>query len=170
MDAGTDEALHRIEALPGAGRYAVTFRAPNGAEQVATVRIDDDSATGGAVPTDVADIDVADIDVADIDVAQASLPARWRRDGDAFALLAAAVRALDAAARFAPPARQLVDVDGGWDVSLGNVVLGADAEPQCIAHGPLSPAPDGETGGDTAAAGLQLWSCAECGARAGLRR
>jgi hypothetical protein len=160
MDAGTDEALHRIEALPGAGRYAVTFRAPNGAEQVATVRVDDDGATGGAGPTDAADIDVA----------QASLPARWRRDGDAFALLAAAVRALDAAARFAAPARQLVDVDGGWDVSLGNVVLGVDAEPQCIAHGPLSPAPDGGTGGDTVAAALQLWSCAECGARAGLRR
>lgn len=160
MDAGTDEALHRIEALPGAGRYAVTFRAPNGAEQVATVRVDDDGITAGALPTEAGDIDVA----------QASLPPRWRRDGDAFALLAAAVRALDAAARFAAPARQLVDVDGGWDVSLGNVVLGADAGPQCIAHGPLSPVPHSDTGGDAAAAGLQLWSCAECGARAGLRR
>ncbi|WP_375488777.1 hypothetical protein [uncultured Jatrophihabitans sp.] len=135
MDSAAGTALHRIEALPGSGRYAVTFRAADGTEQTATVRV-----------TDI-----------DVDVAEASLPATWRRANAAFAMLAAAVRALDAAASFAPPPQQLLDIDGGWDVSLGNVVLAADGRPACIAHGPLEQQADG------------VWACPECGATGLLR-
>ena len=50
--------------------------------------------------------------------------------------------------------RSLRDPAGGWDVSLGNVVLGPSGAPTCIAHGDLL--------GD----GAGQWVCAECGARA----
>jgi hypothetical protein len=153
MDARPDATLQRIEALPGSGRYAVTFREANGAEQTAAVSI---AGTPAAEDTGA-------LDAADVDVAQASLPTAWRSDGAAFAVLVTAVRAVDAAARFAPPARQLVDVDGGWDVSLGNVVLDAAARPTCTAHGAMTPAADGRPDADAAA-----WSCTECGARAAL--
>lgn len=141
-----DSALHRLEVLPGTGRYAVTFRAADGVEQTATVRVDQPAADGigRAEP--------------DIDVTEASLPAGWRRDCAAFAMLVGAVHAVDAASRFAPPALGLTDVDGGWDVTLGNVLLGADDLPTCIAHGAL------------ATDGSALWSCPDCGARARLRR
>jgi hypothetical protein len=122
--------LHRIEALPGEGRHAVTFRRPDGTEQTAIVHLVDDV----------------------LDVAEASLPVGWTRSSELFRITAAAVRAFDQARRTASSAAPaLRDVPGGWDVSLGNVVLAASGVPSCTAHGEM--VPEGET-----------YTCAECGA------
>jgi hypothetical protein len=124
-------ALVRIEALPGEGRYAATFQRADGSEQTAVVQL------AGS----------------DVQVAEASLPAGWTRDSGAFAAVAAAVRAFDAARRHAPAGPALRDVPGGWDVSLGNVVLGDNGVPSCTAHGAMT-----QSGTD--------WCCPECDARA----
>jgi hypothetical protein len=47
------------------------------------------------------------------------------------------VRALDSARRLMPEEAVLQDVPGGWDVTLGNVVLDSDGVPACTAHGAL---------------------------------
>lgn len=129
-----DLVLQRIEALPGDGRYAVTLRRGDGSEQTAVVQVAGES----------------------VDIAEASLPPGWTRDS--FAAVAAAVLAVDAARRLAPSAAVLHDVNGGWDVSLGNVALSAAGAPECAAHGVM-----GEHNG--------LFVCPDCGARAvlGLR-
>ena len=124
-------ALIRIEVLPGDGRYAVAFERADGSEQTAVMHLTD----------------------AGIAVADASLPAGWTRDSDAFAATAEAVVAFDLARRHAPAAPALRDVEGGWDVSLGNVVLGAGGEPVCTAHGAMTK--DG-----------QEFLCTECYAKA----
>jgi hypothetical protein len=123
-------ALHRIEALPGAARYAVSFRHDDGSEQAAVIEFGDDGAT----------------------IAEASLPDEWRTPAARTALFDA-VRAVDAARSAVSGAHlSLRDVPGGWDVSLGNVVLSAGV-PTCTAHGPL------DLQGDR-------YVCAECGAAA----
>jgi hypothetical protein len=124
-------ALIRIEALPGEGRYAVAFERPDGSEQTAVVHLTDEG----------------------VAVADASLPAGWTRDSEAFAATERAVVAFDAARRHAPEAPALRDVPGGWDVSLGNVVLDSDGAPICTAHGSMS-----KTDAD--------YLCTECYARA----
>lgn len=124
--------MHRIEALPGVGRYAVTFRRADGVEQTAVVL-----ATGDEVA-----------------VAEASLPVGWNRETDAFRATAEAVLAVDLARRSVPAGNVLTDVEGGWDVGLGNVVLGPGGVPTCTAHGEMTGSTDDE------------WVCAECGARA----
>ncbi len=125
--------LQRIEALPGDGRHAVTFRLADGTDQTAIVHLDDD----------------------DVDVAEASLPAGWTRDSDAFRIVVAAVRAFDEGHRSVTAGPALRDVSGGWDVSLGNVVLGVGGLPTCTAHGELV------ANGDS-------FLCRDCGARAQL--
>ncbi len=137
MLVGVDAVLHRLEALPGDGRWAATFRRLDGTEQTAVVQV-----TG------------AGSDAPEVTVAEASLPADWSRTGDAWLAVADAVRALERA-RIAsePTGAVLHDADGGWDVSLGNVVLGDDGRPACIAHGEMATA-DG------------VWACPECGATA----
>ena len=72
----------------------------------------------------------------------------------AFAGVAQTVLAMEHARSLGPPAAALVDVDGGWDVMMGNVVLGDSGAPTCTAHGPMD---DSGTG---------TFECAECGARA----
>lgn len=126
--------LHRIEALAGAGRYAVTFQRPDKSEQTAVVHVDGDA----------------------VDAAEASLPDGWTRESDAFAGVAEVIRAMERARALGPAAAALVDIDGGWDVMMGNVVLGAGGVPECTAHGAMEPR-DGAT-----------FECAECGARAAL--
>lgn len=125
-----DAVLHRIEALPGASRYAVTFRIDDGSEQTT----------------------VMDVDGSDVQVAEASLPPGWTRTSDSFRSCAAAVVAMDVARRSVTGGAALQDVDGGWDVMLGNVVL-TGAGPACTAHGAMT-----DLGG--------RWSCPECGAQA----
>jgi hypothetical protein len=126
-----DAALHRIEALPGDGRYAVTFRRGDASEQTAVVHLAGDT----------------------VDVAEASLPSGWTAGSAEFAAIAAAVAAFDAARRQTTRVASLRDVPGGWDVSLGNVVLADAGAPMCTAHGEM--AVDGE-----------IYTCGECGARA----
>ena len=126
-----DAALHRIEALPGTGRWAVTFRRGDGSEQTAVVQVGDADS---------------------VEVAEASLPGDWTRSCAAWLAVADAVRALERSrAASAPSGAVLRDPDGGWDVSLGNVVLAANGRPACIAHGELTPTGD-------------AWTCDECGA------
>jgi hypothetical protein len=131
MLVAMDAVLHRIEALPGQGRYAVTFRRPDGSEQTAAMHVSD----------------------GEVEVAEASLPIGWRRTSDQFRATAGAVLAVEVARRSGPSAATLRDLDGGWDVSLGNVVIGAAGTPVCTAHGEMA-----ETGGN--------YACPECGARA----
>jgi hypothetical protein len=88
-----------------------------------------------------------------MNVAEASLPTGWKRSSEVFAATTAAVLAFEAARRHAPPAASLRDVEGGWDVSLGNVVLGAAGGPTCTAHGDMIERDGG-------------YVCEECGARA----
>lgn len=129
-----DAVLHRIEALPGDGRFALTFRRPDGSEQTAVAHLRD----------------------ADLDVAPASLPPGWEPRSALLDAATTALRAISEARRLVP-ARTLRDIDGGWDVSLGNVVVGADGRPACTAHGPM-----------TADEGADEFRCEECGARAAL--
>jgi hypothetical protein len=124
--------LHRIEALAGAGRYAVTFQRPDKSEQTAVVEV-----SGAAVSA-----------------AEASLPEGWTRDSEAFAAVAQTLLAMEHARSLGPPVAALIDVDGGWDVMMGNVVLGNGGTPTCTAHGPMHDA------------GTGTFECAECGARA----
>ncbi|MDT4923711.1 MAG: hypothetical protein QOG01_1424 [Pseudonocardiales bacterium] len=109
-----DAVLHGIEALPGVGRYAVTFRRADGSEQTAVVHV---TASG-------------------VEVAEASLPTGWSHSSEVFRAVANAVLAVDAARKCASTVA-LRDVDGGWDVSLGNVVVGAGGTPVCSAHGEM---------------------------------
>ena len=92
-------ALHRIEALPGAGRYAITFRRDDGGEQTAVVDVTADG----------------------VHVAEANLPDGWSHDSDAFRATADAVRAVHQARSAGPPATTLVDVTAagtsGWAMS-----------------------------------------------------
>ncbi len=124
--------VHRVEALAGAGRYAVTFQRPDSSEQSAVVQVSGDQ----------------------VSAAEASLPDGWTRESDAFAALAEVLFALERARELGPVAAQLVDVDGGWDVMMGNVVLGDSGQPTCTAHGVME---SGDGG---------VYECAECGARA----
>lgn len=124
--------LHRIEALAGDGRYAVTFQRADRSEQTAVVQVTGD----------------------DVSAAEASLPDGWTRDSEAFETLADAVLAVQRARAAGPKAAALTDVDGGWDVMMGNVVLSPDEVPTCTAHGEMQLGPDG------------VYVCAECGARA----
>ncbi len=127
-----DVGLHRIEALPGEGRYSVTFAAAGASEQSAVVQLRE---TG-------------------VDVAPASLPPGWEPDSDAFVLLVEALRAFERARHQPDAAAELQDVEGGWDVMLGNVVLSRSGVVTCAAHAALLQDEPG------------LWSCPECGARA----
>ena len=129
-----DAVLHAISALPGHGRYAVTFRRPDGTDQTAVVHVAGDV----------------------VEVAEASLPGGWTRGGALFRATAEAVLAFDAARGAAPADATLHDVEGGWDVSLGNVVLGRSGVPACTAHGDMD-----RVGAE--------FACSECGARALLR-
>ena len=126
-----DVGLQRIEALPGEGRYSVTFRGSGGAEQSA----------------------VAQVNGADIEMAPASLPAGWEPGTDPHAALCEAIHAVDRARRSSAAPAELLDVEGGWDVMIGNVVLATGNIVTCAAHGVMRLVDD-------------VWTCAECGAQA----
>jgi hypothetical protein len=113
--------LHAVEALPGAGRYVATFRTADGVEQAAVVQVGDDGT---------------------ITAAEASLPTGWTSGSPEHRALATVVLSLHRARELAPPAAALYDVPGGWDVSLGNVVL-TDGVPTCTADGPMDSVGEG---------------------------
>ena len=126
-----DVGLHGIEALPGLGRYSITFRGAGGAEQTAVAQLNDSS----------------------LDIAPASLPRGWEAGSEQHQLLHAAITALEIARHSSNAPAQLQDVDGGWDVMIGNVVLAAGNIVTCAAHGVMRMVDE-------------VWTCPECGARA----
>jgi hypothetical protein len=128
-----DAALHRIEVLPGSGRYAITFVGVDGLEQTAVAEIADESLV----------------------VAESSLPPGWTTTSERFLATAEAVFAVERARAVGSSGLTLRDVDGGWDVTLGNVTLDASGTPTCAEHGPMKEEDS-------------VWACAGCGARATL--
>jgi hypothetical protein len=123
--------LHRIEALPRAGQYALAVLLQGGHERTIVAAVE-----GGAVS-----------------IATADIPSGWSVDSESYKATVAAVLAVDHARNVTPAPVLLQDVAGGWDVSLGNIVL-SQTGPLCTADGPLEPA-DGDT-----------WACPVCGAQA----
>lgn len=125
-----DPQLSKLEALAEPGCYNLTFALGTGEERAVVARFRGD---------------------------ELDIPARaftgWTVDSDSYVAVAAAVRAVHQARELARPTGvRLLDVDGGWDVGLGNIVL-EGSQPRCVSHGPLEP--DGD-----------LFRCPECGAAA----
>jgi hypothetical protein len=133
MLVGVDSALHRIEALAGVGRYSVTFRSGAGVEQSAVAHVVEDR----------------------VELAPAGLPPDWQAGGPAFEMVVAALVAVDRARRTAHAPAELIDVEGGWDVMIGNVVLDQGVV-TCAAHGAMTLQKSG------------VWHCEDpnCGAQA----
>ncbi len=127
-----DPLLTCIEASSRAGEYAVTVILPDGGERALVMTVNDDSVQLPAA---------AGVD-------------GWSPDSESFRAVTEAVLAVDRARRVGTPAVRLLDVPGGWDVGLGNVVLSSTGTPECVAHGELQAAEGGR------------WECAECGAAA----
>jgi len=118
--------------MPGGGRYSVTFQTSSGAEHSIVAQVTRD----------------------DVTIATSTLPSDWQADGPAHAQLVLALLAVDRARGLAQAPAELLDVDGGWDVMIGNVLLEAGVV-TCAAHGPM------ELDGS-------VWRCLEpnCGAQA----
>jgi hypothetical protein len=130
-----DPRLTKIEALTEAGCYALTFALDSGEERSVVARLRDGAA-----------------------VLPAAAVGDWPTDSASYAAVVAAVQAVHAARELAGPrGRRLSDVAGGWDVSLGNVVLDPAGRPSCVTHGELTAEP------------AEIYRCAECGAVAGFR-
>jgi hypothetical protein len=131
LDA-VDPLVQRIEALPKRGSYAVTLVLDDGQERILVVTL----------------VDGAPV------LPAANRPEGWAADSQSARALLSAVSALHDARAIAGAGRaQLVDIDGGWDVSIGNVTLAENGEPQCVSHGAMA-LEDG------------VWTCPECGAAA----
>ena len=129
-----DPLLLRIEALPRVNSYNVTFEVGGGQERSVVT-----SAGADGVPT----------------LAAANLPGGWSLETEAVQAALAAVAAFHQARITVGGGRQqLRDVDGGWDVTIGNVTLNADGEPTCAAHAVMPKRDDG------------VYECPECGAAA----
>ncbi|MDQ2956477.1 MAG: hypothetical protein M3Y42_05900 [Actinomycetota bacterium] len=128
-----DPLLNKIEALAEPGCYSLTFALDDGAEQALVMRLRADEAI---VPT-------------------ANAFAGWTPGSPTFGATVAVVRAMHAAReRSAPSQANLRDIDGGWDVGIGNVILSANYVPFCVAHGELQSGPPG------------IFRCPVCGAAA----
>jgi hypothetical protein len=128
-----DPLLSKIEALSEPGCYSVTFTLATGENRAVVMRMRGDEPV---VPV------------------AGSIPG-WSPESATSTATIRAVRALHQARLLAGPTRsRLLDLDGGWDVGIGNVTLSADGLPACVAHGELEPA---ETG---------VFRCPICGAAA----
>ena len=131
MLADVDPRLHKIEALAEPGCYSLTFQLDGGDERVVVARMRGELAT---LP--------------------ANAFAGWPTGSASYQAVVAAVLAVHTAREQAGlPHAQLVDVDGGWDVGLGNVVLSA-GRPSCVSHGLLEQVD------------AQTYRCSSCGAAA----
>lgn len=128
-----DPLLSKIEALIEPGCYSLTFALPTGEDRAVVVRVRDGSEV----------------------LPPANAFTGWPSGSASFVAAMAVVRLLDEARRLAGPVRQrMVDIEGGWDVGLGNVVL-SDAGPACVAHGAMEQTEPG------------IYRCPGCGAAAG---
>lgn len=108
--------MRRIEALADDGAYAVTFVMPDNQERSVLMRV-----TNGAVS-----------------IPEANLIPGWAADSASFEATLAAIAAVHAARALAGSGRShLLDLPGGWDVTLGNVVLSGPGQPSCVSHGGL---------------------------------
>lgn len=131
MLADVDPRLDKIEALAEPGCYSLTFQLDGGDERVVVARMRGKLA---ALP--------------------ANAFADWPSGSASYQAVVAAVQAIHTARELAGPSQaQLVDIEGGWDVGLGNVVL-SDGQPSCVSHGPLEQVEPGR------------YRCQTCGAAA----
>jgi hypothetical protein len=131
--AHVDPLLLTLAAQTKADTYAATFAVGGGHEVTVLMRSVD----------------------GEIVVPSANLPAGWSTESDSFTAVLNAVQAMHLARQFTGSGpTTLSDVDGGWDVGLGNVVLSADGHPTCVAHGEMVADVD------------QLFACTVCEARA----
>jgi hypothetical protein len=132
MLGAMDPQLSKVEALAEPGCYSLTFTLVSGEERAVVARLRE-----GAV------------------VIPATAFTGWSVDSATFGATVQAVQAVHAARELArPQGVRLLDVDGGWDVSLGNIVLDETGAPACVSHGPMAAADGGR------------FRCADCGAAA----
>jgi hypothetical protein len=128
-----DPLLQKIEALAEPGCYSLTFTLPSGEDRSLVMRMRGDEPI----------------------VPAAGALEGWSPQSATFSATIAAVRALHSARQLTGPAKaRLLDIEGGWDVGIGNVVLSATGLPSCVAHGELAAVEPG------------VFRCAECGAAA----
>src|ERR1700710_867873 len=108
MMSAVDPLLQSVAASPRAGEYSAVLLMPDGLAHAVLIRVN-----GTAVEL------------------TAGQPAEWSSRSPSYLGLVATVLALDAARAAAASSTraQLHDVDGGWDVSLGNVVRGPTGAP-----------------------------------------
>jgi hypothetical protein len=133
MLPSVDPLLHRIEALPEQGCYSVGFLVDAVHERSVVMKVVD----------------------GDVVVPEANLIPGWSPTSESFRSVLSAVRGVDQArTRVNSISAQLRDVPGGWDVSVGNVVLDDAGEPACVAHGELE------------LAQAATYACPTCGAQA----
>lgn len=129
--------LTGIDAMAEQGCYSARFQLANGAEQSVVLRVRN----------------------GEVAAPEANMIAGWSPQSESFRAVIAVVSAMDQARRLAGAQRpQLLDIDGGWDVGLGNVLLDGDGLPACVAHGRLQQG----TG--------ERWECEQCGAAALFRQ
>jgi hypothetical protein len=127
-----DPLLFKIEALTEPGCYSLTFALDSGEHRELVIRM------RGEEPI----------------VPAANSFEGWVPGSRMVTATIAVVRALHQARQGSGGAAgRLVDIDGGWDVGIGNVVL-TDGVPACVTHGELAPAGEG------------LFRCETCGAAA----
>jgi len=132
-----DPLLRKIEALSEPGCYSLTFTLESGEERAIVMRMRGDEPIAPA----------------------AGALEGWSPQSATFDATIAAVRALHTARQLTGPAKaRLLDIEGGWDVGIGNVILSAAGEPSCVAHGELASVQPG------------VFRCAECGAAARYER
>ena len=131
MLAGVDPLLQRIEALPREGQYSVTVRLEGGHERTIVAQVDHDLVT----------------------LPSANLPSGWSAESESLKATTAAVLAVDHARHVGSTLAVLQDLPGGWDVSMGNVML-TEQGPVCITDGPMELSGPGQ------------FVCAVCGAGA----
>jgi hypothetical protein len=128
-----DPLLSKIEALTEPGCYSVTFALETGEDRAVVIRMRGDEPVLPA----------------------ANSFAGWVPGSRTVTATIAVVQALHQARQGGGEATQrLLDVEGGWDVGIGNVVLSADGAPMCLGHGELAPAEGG------------VFRCEACGAAA----
>ena len=121
MLVAVDPLLHRIEAMPERGCYSVSFLLDGNHERSVVMKV---------VGTEA--------EVAEVAVPEANLLPGWSPASASFRAVLAAVAAVDAARTAVDGSGGLLrDVPGGWDVSVGNVVLDEAGRPACVAHGEL---------------------------------
>jgi hypothetical protein len=128
-----DPLLSKIEALAEPGCYSLTFALGTGESRELVIRMRGDEPI----------------------VPAANAFEGWTPGSRTVTATIAVVRALHQARQGGGASGgQLVDLEGGWDVGIGNVVLSADGMPACVAHGELAAVGDG------------VFRCATCGAAA----